>query len=85
QELVFLGRDLGEQRNYSEKMASLIDDEVRRIVEDARGAASRVLAERRDALELLAERLMAEETIDGEELEQLLAAASRARPVAVVR
>ena len=85
QELVFLGRDLGEQRNYSEKMASLIDDEVRRIVEEARGTASRVLAERRDALELLAERLIAEETIDGEELEQLLAAASRARPVAVVR
>lgn len=85
QELVFLGRDLGEQRNYSEKMASLIDDEVRRIVEDARSTASRVLSDRRQALGSLAERLIAEETIDGNELEQLLAAGDApARPVSVV-
>jgi cell division protease FtsH len=84
QELVFLGRDLGEQRNYSEKMASLIDDEVRRIVEDARSTAGRVLTERRDALERLAERLIAEETIDGDELNALLAVAPLpARPVSV--
>jgi cell division protease FtsH len=73
QEMVFLGRDLGERRNYSEKIASLIDDEVRRIVEDARTTAGRVLAERRDALRHLAERLIAEETIDGSELDDLLA------------
>jgi len=84
QELVFLGRDLGEQRNYSEKMASLIDDEVRRIVEDAQGTANRVLTERRDALAGLAERLIAEETIDGDELDGLLAASAPARPVTVV-
>lgn len=86
QELVFLGRDLGEQRNYSEKMASLIDDEVRRNVEDALRTASRVLAERRQALRLLAERLIAEETIDGDELAQLLAAGEAPAPtVSVVR
>ncbi len=85
QELVFLGRDLGERRNYSEKMASLIDDEVRRIVEDARGTASRVLAERQGALRVLAERLIAQETIDGEELELLLASGDApAHPVTVV-
>jgi cell division protease FtsH len=72
QELVFLGRDLGEQRNYSEKMASLIDDEVRRIVEDARSTARRVLTERHDALRLIAERLIAEETVEGDELDRLL-------------
>jgi cell division protease FtsH len=84
QELVFLGRDLGEQRNYSEKMAALIDDEVRRIVEDARSTAGRVLAERRETLGVLAERLIAEETIDGEELDGLLAAAEPASPITVV-
>ncbi|HXM53852.1 MAG TPA: ATP-dependent zinc metalloprotease FtsH [Candidatus Dormibacteraeota bacterium] len=85
QELVFLGRDLGEQRNYSERMASMIDDEVRRLVEEALGTASRVLAERREALGRLAERLIAEETIDGDELARLLAAdALAARPVSVV-
>jgi cell division protease FtsH len=72
QEMVFLGRDLGEQRNYSEKIASLIDDEVRRIVEEARETAGRVLAERQEALKVLAERLIAEETIDGSELDGLL-------------
>jgi cell division protease FtsH len=73
QELVFLGRDLGEQRNYSEKVASLIDDEVRRIVEEAQATATRTLTERVEALRVLAERLMAEETIDGDELGELLA------------
>jgi cell division protease FtsH len=86
QELVFLGRDLGEQRNYSEKIASLIDDEVRRIVEDARATAVRVLTERRDALRLLAERLIAEETIEGDEVDKIVqAAAPTTAPVTVLR
>jgi ATP-dependent Zn protease len=86
EELVFLGRDLGERRNYSERMASLIDDEVRRLVKEALGTAGRVLAERREALGRLAERLIVEETIDGDRLARLLAAgAPPARPVAVAR
>jgi len=84
EELVFLGRDLGERRNYSERMASLIDDEVRRIVEEAMATARRVLTERREALGRLAERLIAEETVDGGELGRMLAAGSPpAVPVAV--
>ena len=67
-------------------MASLIDDEVRRIVEEARVTAGCVLAERQEPLRLLAERLIAEETIDGEELEQLLAAGEApVRAVVVAR
>jgi cell division protease FtsH len=84
QELAFLGRALGEPRNHAEKMASLIDDEVRRIVEEARTTAIRVLTERRDALARLAEVLIADETIDGDQLDGLLAAAAPTRPIAVV-
>jgi cell division protease FtsH len=79
QETVFLGRDLGERRNYSEKIASLIDDEVRRIVEEALATAAGVLVRRQDALATLATRLIAEETIDGSELTELLAFAAAVR------
>jgi cell division protease FtsH len=72
-ELVFLGRDLGERRNYSEEMAGLIDDEVRRMVEEAREVARKIITERRAALVQLAERLISEETVEGEELDRLLA------------
>jgi cell division protease FtsH len=71
-EVVFLGRDLGERRNYSEEVASLIDSEVRRMVEEARGIARKVLTERRTSLTELAERLIAEETVEGEELDRML-------------
>ncbi|HZK75200.1 MAG TPA: ATP-dependent zinc metalloprotease FtsH [Clostridia bacterium] len=71
-ELVFLGRDLGERRNYSEQMASLIDDEVRRFVEDAREVARTILTERRAVLGHLADRLISEETVEGEELDRML-------------
>ena len=71
-EVVFLGRDLGERRNYSEEVASLIDSEVRRMVEEARGIARKVLTERRASLTELAERLIAEETVEGDELDRML-------------
>jgi cell division protease FtsH len=73
-ELVFLGRDLGERRNYSEQMASLIDDEVRRFVEDGREVARKILTESRAILGQLADRLISEETVDGEELDRMLPA-----------
>ena len=71
-ELVFLGRDLGERRNYSEQMASLIDDEVRRFVEEGRELARTILTERRAVLGHLADRLIAEETVEGEELDRMM-------------
>jgi cell division protease FtsH len=71
-ELVFLGRDLGERRNYSEQLASLIDDEVRRFVEEAREVARKILTERRAILGQLADRLISEETVEGDELDQML-------------
>jgi cell division protease FtsH len=71
-ELVFLGRDLGERRNYSEELAALIDEEVRRMVEDAREVARKIITDRRAALGRLAERLISEETVEGADLDRLL-------------
>ncbi|MGA7910750.1 MAG: ATP-dependent zinc metalloprotease FtsH [Candidatus Dormiibacterota bacterium] len=71
-ELVFLGRDLGERRNYSEEMAALIDEEVRTMIEEAGSVALGILTERRSMLGRLADRLIAEETVEGEALDQML-------------
>jgi len=71
-EMVFLGRDLGERRNYSEEMAAMIDEEVRTMIEEAGSVALGILTERRSALSQLAERLIAEETVEGAELDQML-------------
>jgi cell division protease FtsH len=73
QEMVFLGRDIGEQRNYSEEIAALIDEEVRGLVSDGYQTAKRILGERRGHLELISEHLKTVETIDAAEFDALLA------------
>jgi cell division protease FtsH len=70
-ELVFLGREIGEQRNYSDEVAKQIDEEVRAIIDRARDRASQVLETHRDRLEALAQKLVAEETVDAAEFESL--------------
>jgi cell division protease FtsH len=70
-ELVFLGREIGEQRNYSDEVAKTIDEEVRAIVDKAYDRASEVLEANRERLERLAAKLIAEETVDGQEFENL--------------
>ena len=65
EELVFLGKEIGEQRNYSEDAARAIDLEVRRFIEEAFESAKIILSENKDKLVEVAERLMTEETIDG--------------------
>ena len=72
EELVFLGRDLGEQRNYSEEIAALIDEEIRGLVNDGYETAKRILTEKRAQLEVVAEHLKVVETIDAAEFDQLL-------------
>src|SRR6202165_260237 len=64
EEMVFLGRDLGEQRNYSEEIAALIAEEVRGLVSDGYETAKRILTERRAHLELISEQLKTGETIE---------------------
>jgi cell division protease FtsH len=73
EELVFLGRDLGEQRNYSEEVAALIDEEIKSIVSDAYHEAKRILTQRRGKMDLVVERLKMVETIDAKELDEILA------------
>jgi len=68
EELVFLGREISEQRDYSEKIAEEIDDEVRRIIENAHTLARTIIRENRDKLDHLAHKLMEIETMEGDEL-----------------
>ena len=70
-ELVFLGREIGEQRNYSDDIAKQIDEEIRAIIDRAYERAMDVLVEHRDRLEALAQKLIAEETVDAEGFEKL--------------
>ena len=72
-ELVFLGRQIGEQRNYSDEIARQIDEEVRALVDRAYERATEVLTTHRDRLEALAQKLIAEETVDAEGFETLFA------------
>jgi cell division protease FtsH len=70
-ELVFLGREIGEQRNYSDEIAKQIDEEVRAIIDKAYERATEVLTTHRDRLVALAEKLVAEETVDAEAFEAM--------------
>ena len=78
--MVFLGRDIAEQRDYSERTAEEIDEEVRRIVEDAHERCREVLREHREKLDELAEALIEVETIEGDDLQRLLGPAEGREP-----
>ncbi len=69
--LVFLGKELGERRNYSEPVAQEIDVEVRQMVKGAYERALAILNEQRDRLEAVAQRLLEVETIDQQAFESL--------------
>jgi cell division protease FtsH len=73
EELIFLGREISEQRDYSEEVARQIDTEVKRIIDTAYSRAMQILKEQREKLETLAKRLIEVETLEGAELEALLA------------
>lgn len=66
-ELIFLGRQISEQRNYSEEVAEQIDREVRQLVDEAHERALQILRDHIDMLHLIAKRLIDEETIDAAE------------------
>ncbi len=72
EELVFLGREIHEQRNYSEKVAEEIDEEVKKLIQNAYDSARKILSDNKARLKLVAERLMAKETIEEQEFDDLL-------------
>jgi len=73
EEMIFLGRDIGEQRNYSDDVARQIDEEVRAIIDKAYARATDVLTTHKDRLIQLAEFLVAKETIETEEFDAMFA------------
>lgn len=68
----FLGYELAQGRDYSESTAARVDQDVRQLLEDGHQAASQLLTERRAALDRLAETLLHEETVEQDELAQIL-------------
>ncbi len=70
---VFLGRDYGSGRSYSEDIAAKIDAEVRRIVDEAHALATEIISEHREQLDKIAETLIDQETLTQEEIENIAA------------
>ncbi|HET6697234.1 MAG TPA: ATP-dependent zinc metalloprotease FtsH, partial [Gaiellaceae bacterium] len=75
-DMPFLGRDMGSEPDYSEEIAREIDDEIRRVIEEAHDRARKVLAEHMTELHNLSELLIERETIDKDQFERLLAGES---------
>jgi cell division protease FtsH len=75
EELVFLGRELAEQRDYSEEVAEQIDDEVHLIVDTAYQRVRQLLSHNIGKLHAVAKTLIEQETLNTEEFEQVFVAA----------
>ena len=71
-EMVFLGREISEQRNYSEAVAKIIDDEVTKIMMQALSRATEVLTKHRSYLNTIAERLVKDETLEQEAFAEIV-------------
>ena len=69
---IFLGRDLGEERNYSDDTARMIDAEVKRIIDEAYMKAKNELTKHMEQLKKLAESLLEREVLDAEEVRQIV-------------
>ena len=72
EEFVFLGREISQSRDYSEKTAIMIDEEVRGLVEGAYNRARQLLSDNLDKLHVLSQALLEREILDGDEVEKLL-------------
>ena len=82
EEMVFLGREISEQRDYSDRVAKTIDEEVRRLIQTAYDTAKRILTEERVRLDHISDYLLEHETIDEEQVPDLFDAPFDAPPAA---
>lgn len=69
----FVGREMGHQRDYSEEVAALVDEEVKKLIETAHNDAWEILVENRDVLDTLVLRLLEKETLGKEEIAEIFA------------
>jgi cell division protease FtsH len=74
EEAIFLGREIAQHRDYSENTAIRIDEEVRRIVDEAYNTAKAILQEHEDLLHKISETLIEKETLDGKEIDAIIEA-----------
>jgi cell division protease FtsH len=70
---VFLGRDLGKSRNFSEEIANIIDSEVKSLIDEAYGKAEKILADNISKLHAVAQELLLKEKLEGTEFEAIIA------------
>jgi cell division protease FtsH len=81
-EHIFLGREIAQHRDYSEKTAIEIDEEVKRLVSEAYAQAKKLLTEKFTLLDAFAKKLLEKETMDGAEIDELIGQVEDMKPVA---
>src|SRR6266540_513644 len=74
QQMIFLGRDIGEQRDYSQRTGDAIDDEIHRLLDEGYARAKTIVQEHRDLLDRLASELLGHESLDAQALERIFSA-----------
>jgi cell division protease FtsH len=72
EEMVFLGKELHHERDYSEKTAEIIDSEINVLITEAKKTATEIIKQHRDDLEKIVKLLLAHETIERDEFEKLM-------------
>lgn len=85
EELVFLGKEISEQRNYSEKVAAQIDKEVEKFVKEAEKRAGKILFKKKKLLDKIAQTLIEKEIIEREEFESLISPKQIERPKPLIK
>lgn len=83
EEFIFLGKEISEQRNYSEKVAAQIDKEVAKFIKNAESTAQKLLSKNKKLLEKIAKALIKKETIEKQEFESLVKPSKPTKPTKI--